>query len=101
MTKNASVKLLELKPCRAVQGLALWAVQNVRLGASGPYILRLALRGEPMPAGILAMEKCGEEETQWLWWLGQACDPATFLGALREREGIELKFTDLDAANDA
>ena len=98
---NASLKLLELKPCRAVQSLALWAVQNVRLGASGPYILRLALRGEPMPAGILTIEECGEGKKQWQWWLDHACDRTTFLGALREREGIELKFTDLDAANDA
>ena len=98
---NTSVKLLELKPCRTVQSLALWAVQNVRLGASGPYILRLALRGEPMPAGILPMQERGEENKQWRWWLDHACDRTTFLGALREREGVELKFTDLDAANDA
>lgn len=96
---NARVELLELKPCRAVQGMALWAVQNLRLGVSGPCILGLALDSEPPPAGTRTLEQRREEKEQWQWWLEHACDETTFLRALREREGIELNATDMDSVN--
>lgn len=70
-----------------VRDLALWAVENLALGDSAPYLLAIARDRQPLPLAE-NRAKFAVDRDAWHWWLDHCGSEESLLRALSYRADI-------------